>query len=97
MIILKSDNLKYYLSVLPSKVLIIIGSPTCNMCKIEVPKIEKQLGDKIEILYINGEKWGQIADQYNVEFYPTLILLEDGKVVDRIDNMRKRSFNTLIK
>lgn len=93
---LKSDNLEYYLSLLPPKVLIIIGSPTCNMCKLEVPKIEKQLGDKIEILYINGEKWDKIADKYNVQFYPTLLLLENGLVIDRIDNVRKRSFKTLI-
>jgi thioredoxin-like negative regulator of GroEL len=97
MITLKSSNLEYYLSVLPSEVLLIFASPTCPLCREMVPQIEKQLGDQIEILYIDGDKWENIADQYNIDYYPTLILLEEGKEINRIDRVNSKNIKNIIK
>lgn len=97
MIILKSNNLAYYLSVLPRELLIIVGSPTCPLCTKMVPQIEEKLGDRIEILYIDGDKWEDIADQYDIEYYPTLILLEDGKEVKRIDRVNSKNIKNIMK
>lgn len=97
MITLKSDNLDYYISVLPREVLLIIASPTCPLCKTMVPQIIERLGDKIEILYIDGEKWEHIADRYNIEYYPTLILLRDGEEVNRIDKVNSKSIIKILK
>lgn len=97
MITLKSDNLDYYLEALPNKLLLIFASPTCPACKVVVPQIEKQVGDKIEILYIDGDKWGKIADQYNIEFYPTVILLKDKIEVRRLNKVTDNSLNKIIK
>ena len=96
MITLKSSNLEYYLSVLPSEVLLIFASPTCPLCREMVPQIEKQLGDQIEILYIDGDKWENIADQYNIDYYPTLILLEEGKEINRIDRVNSKNIKNII-
>lgn len=97
MITLKSDNLAYYISVLPKEVLLIFASPTCPLCREMVPQIEKQLGDQIEILYIDGDKWENIADQYDIDYYPTLILLENGKEINRIDRVNKKSMLKILK
>jgi thioredoxin-like negative regulator of GroEL len=97
MITLKSNNLDYYISVLPKEVLLIFASPTCPLCREMVPQIEKQLGDQIEILYIDGDKWEDIADQYDIEYYPTLILLEDGKEINRIDRVNSKNIKNIIK
>ena len=97
MITLKSSNLDYYISVLPKEVLLIFASPTCPLCREMVPQIEKQLGDQIEILYIDGDKWENIADQYDIDYYPTLILLEEGKEINRIDRVNSKNIKNIIK
>lgn len=97
MIALKSNNLDYYLSVLPSEVLLIFASPTCPLCKEIIPQIEKKLGDKISILYIDGNKWEKIADEYDIDYYPTLILLEDGKEINRIDKVKENNIMKILK
>lgn len=97
MITLKSNNLLNYLEALPSKVLLIFASPTCPACKVVVPQVEKQVGDQIEILYINGDKWEEIADEYDIEFYPTLILLNKGKEIKRINRVTTKIINKILK
>lgn len=97
MITLKSNNLLNYLEALPSKVLLIFASPTCPACKVVVPQVEKQVGDQIEILYIDGDKWEEIADEYDIEFYPTLILLNKGKEIKRINRVTTKIINKILK
>lgn len=97
MITLKSNNLPYYLSVLPKKLLLVFASQTCPACKVIVPQVEKQVGDQIEILYIDGDKWEEIADEYDIEFYPTLILLNEGKEIKRINRVTTKIINKILK
>ena len=97
MITLKSNNLLNYLEALPSKVLLIFASPTCPACKVVVPQVEKQVGDQISILYIDGDKWEEIADEYDIEFYPTLILLNEGKEIKRINRVTTKIINKILK
>lgn len=97
MITLKSNNLDYYLSVLPEELLLIFGSPTCPLCKEIIPQIEKQLGDKLSILYINGDKWEDIADKYDIAYYPTIILLNKGKEIKRIDRVNSKNIKKIMK
>ena len=97
MITLKSNNLLKYLEALPSKVLLIFASPTCPACQVVVPQVEKQVGDQISILYIDGDKWEEIADEYDIEFYPTLILLNEGKEIKRINRVTTKIINKILK
>jgi len=97
MVTLKSNNLDYYLSVLPEELLLIFGSPTCPLCREIIPQIEKQLGDKVSILYINGDKWEDIADKYGIAYYPTIILLNKGKEIKRIDRVNSKNIKKIIK
>jgi len=97
MITLKSSNLDYYISVLPKELLLIFGSPTCPACKVVIPQVEKQVGDQMEILYIDGVKWEDIADEYNIEWYPTLILLNEGKEIKRISKVTTKLINKILK
>ena len=97
MITLKSNNLQSYLEALPSKILLIFASPTCPACKIVVPQVEKQGGDQMEILYIDGVKWEDIADEYNIEWYPTLILLKEGKEIKSINKITPKHIKKKLK
>ena len=97
MIHLKSDNLKKYLSILPKRVMLIFGSPQCNACKQTIPQIKGQFGDKISLLYINGDQWEEIADDYDIKFYPTLIIVENGKEKKRIEKDHIEQLTKIIK
>ena len=97
MITLKSNNLQSYLEALPNKILLIFASPTCPACKVVVPQVEKQVGGQIEILYIDGDKWENIADEYDIEWYPTLILLNEGKEIKRINRVTTKIINKILK
>lgn len=96
MITLKSNNLQSYLEALPSKILLIFASPTCPACKVVVPQVEKQVGGQMEILYIDGDKWVKIADEYSIEWYPTLILLNEGKEIKRINKVTTKIINKIL-
>jgi len=97
MIHLKSDNLKKYLSVLPKQVVLIFGSPHCNACKQTIPQIKEQFGNRTSLLYINGDQWEKIADDYEIEFYPTLIIVENGKEKKRIEKDHIKQLTKIIK
>lgn len=97
MIILKSNNLEGYIKKLPSELVLIFGSPTCPVCKEIVPLIEEKLGDQVTLLYIDGDKWEEPADQYDIEFYPTILYLIDGVTNKRIDRVNSKNINKLLK
>jgi|TARA_Y100000768_G_C23779660_1_gene587372 thiol-disulfide isomerase/thioredoxin len=84
MVILKSNNLPTYLAMIP-KCLVMVGADTCPSCR----KVKKELGsigESIEILYIDGDRWDNIADELKVEYYPTFIYYEDTIEIKRVQS-----------
>ncbi len=58
--------------------------------------------DKIKFVKLDAGEHGKLAQQYNVDKMPTLLLFHDGKEFDRIvgvmpDNMLELQLNTLLK
>jgi thiol-disulfide isomerase/thioredoxin len=59
--------------------------PHCQVAKPEFQKVMDRLGDgklnghSIEVKMINAEKDKELAKQFNVEGYPTIILTKDDK------------------
>jgi thiol-disulfide isomerase/thioredoxin len=59
--------------------------PHCQVAKPEFQKVIDRLADgklngqSIEVKMINAEKDKELAKQYNVEGYPTIILTKDNK------------------
>ena len=61
----------------------------CGYCRRIGPAYEKvaeEYGDRLEVVKINIEEEGQLAEEAQVEVIPTLILYRDGKAVDSIVN-----------
>ena len=79
MVTLKSNNLPYYLSVL-GRTLVFWGSPTCRMCKEAIKEIdEEKLRElKLDFLYIDGTRWDQLCDDWEIEVYPTIMIFDDN-------------------
>ena len=65
-----------------SKKLIHCFADWCGPCKMLEPVL-KEIENDIEIIHINVDENQEMATKYNVMSIPTLILLEDGKEIDR--------------
>ena len=64
-------------------------APWCGYCRRIGPAYEKvaeEYGDRLEVVKINIDEEGQLAEEAQVEVIPTLILYRDGKAVDSIVN-----------
>lgn len=72
-----------------------LWAPWCQPCKVMNPiidEIEKEMGDKIEVVRINvDEDPDQIAPRYGVMSIPTYIILKDEKEVGRKIGVTQKS------
>jgi thiol-disulfide isomerase/thioredoxin len=88
MITIKSLPIQNYTKQL-DKAIIIFGTPTCSACKkittIIVPLLEKVYTD-ITFLFLDGDRFTDTADYYDIEYYPTLIYFEQGIEKKRIQS-----------
>lgn len=58
----------------------------CGPCKAMHPVLEQlkaQLGDRVRIIKVDVDKHGILAEEYNVQAVPTLILFRSGQVLWR--------------
>jgi len=45
------------------------------------------LGDRLQIVTIDTDKYNQLASQYKIEALPTLVLFQNGQPVDKIEGV----------
>ena len=59
----------------------------CGPCRAIAPVLESLAEDfdgKVKIVKINVDQENELANKYNVSAIPSLIILKDGKEIDRI-------------
>ena len=62
-------------------------APWCSYCRRINPAYEKvaaQFADQVEVVKINIDDEGQLANLEQIEVIPTLVLYKGGKAVDSI-------------
>ncbi|KAI3750605.1 hypothetical protein L2E82_21287 [Cichorium intybus] len=60
----------------------------CGPCQFMGPilnEVSITMGDTLQVVKIDTEKYPEIANKYNIEALPTFILFKDGKPCDRFE------------
>eukprot|EP00539_Tryblionella_compressa_P014904 CAMPEP_0178851698 /NCGR_PEP_ID=MMETSP0746-20121128/21270_1 /TAXON_ID=913974 /ORGANISM="Nitzschia punctata, Strain CCMP561" /LENGTH=274 /DNA_ID=CAMNT_0020517299 /DNA_START=142 /DNA_END=966 /DNA_ORIENTATION=- len=71
-----------------SVIVVDVYATWCGPCKLLVPHLEsaaRQLGDQARVLKLDSEKNASWAGRYQVQGLPTLLLIKNGRIVDRME------------
>lgn len=91
---LNSENFKEEVLNSEKKVLVDFYADWCGPCKMMSPivdEIAKEFSDKVKVCKLNVDEAPEIAGEYGVMSIPTLIIFENGNVIDTTVGLTSRS------
>ncbi|NBI27513.1 thioredoxin [Chengkuizengella marina] len=72
-------------------------APWCGPCKIQLPIVEQlaeELEGKVTIGKVNVDENSELAALYSVQSIPTLLVFQNGEVVDKMIGLQSKDVLT---
>ncbi|MEL6470375.1 MAG: thioredoxin domain-containing protein [Cyanobacteria bacterium J06623_4] len=70
-------------------------APWCGLCRLITPVLQGVQADwpgQVRLLDVNADENLKLANKYQLKTLPTLLYLENGQVIHRLEGFRSREF-----